>query len=65
MVLFSGLVPGSVGVYQLNVLVPTGAPAGDQDVIVSFPPYRECCIVGVITPKTVYVDSTPVKISLQ
>src|SRR2546429_6288084 len=26
---FSGLAPGSVGLYQVNVQVPTGAPAGD------------------------------------
>ncbi len=27
---FSGLAPGFVGLYQVNVLVPTGAPAGAQ-----------------------------------
>jgi len=26
---FSGLAPGAVGLYQVNVQVPTGAPAGD------------------------------------
>ena len=33
--LFSGLSPGLVNLYQLNVQVPAGVPAGDQDVIVS------------------------------
>ena len=28
-VLFSGLAPGAVGLYQVNVLVPSGTPAGD------------------------------------
>ena len=26
---FSGLAPGAVGLYQVNVQVPVGAPAGD------------------------------------
>ena len=26
---FSGLAPGAVGLYQVNVQVPLGAPAGD------------------------------------
>jgi uncharacterized protein (TIGR03437 family) len=34
-VLFSGLAPGLVGLYQLNVTVPTGIPAGNQPVVVS------------------------------
>jgi uncharacterized protein (TIGR03437 family) len=63
--LFSGLVPGGVGLYQLNVLVPNGIPAGDQDLIVSFPSYTECCVVPTIALKTVQVDSKPVKIPLQ
>ncbi len=29
-VLFSGLAPGSLGLYQINVRVPNGAPAGDE-----------------------------------
>jgi uncharacterized protein (TIGR03437 family) len=28
--LFSGLTPGSVGLYQVNVAVPSGAPTGTQ-----------------------------------
>ncbi len=34
-VLFSGLAPGFVSLYQLNVRVPSGVPAGDQEVVVS------------------------------
>jgi uncharacterized protein (TIGR03437 family) len=34
-VLFLGLTPGLVGVAQANVLVPDGAPAGDQVLLVS------------------------------
>jgi uncharacterized protein (TIGR03437 family) len=31
-VAFSGLAPGFVGVYQVNVVVPSGLPAGNQQV---------------------------------
>ncbi len=34
-VLFSGLAPGFVGLYQLNVIVPTSAPTGIQPISVS------------------------------
>jgi uncharacterized protein (TIGR03437 family) len=64
-VLFSGLVPGTVGLYQLNVLVPAGVPGGDQDVVVSFPPLNECCILGTLFFQSVPVNSAPVKITLQ
>lgn len=63
--LFSGLAPGTVGLYQLNVLVPADSSAGDQDVIVSFPPYQECCVPGTISLETVTRDSAPVKVSLR
>ena len=32
---FSGLAPLAVGIYQLNVAVPAGAPAGQQPVVVT------------------------------
>jgi uncharacterized protein (TIGR03437 family) len=32
---FSGLSPGSVGLYQVNVTLPANAPTGSQDLIVS------------------------------
>jgi uncharacterized protein (TIGR03437 family) len=32
---FSGLAPGAVGQYQLNIEVPAGAPSGEQDVILA------------------------------
>src|SRR2546428_5368779 len=31
---YSGLAPGYLGLYQLNVLVPQGLPAGDLDVLI-------------------------------
>ena len=31
-VTFSGLAPGFVGLYQVNVQVPAGVPVGTQDV---------------------------------
>jgi uncharacterized protein (TIGR03437 family) len=34
-VVFSGLAPGNVGLYQLNVVVPADAPAGIQPVVIS------------------------------
>jgi uncharacterized protein (TIGR03437 family) len=34
-VVFSGLAPGLVGCYQLNVVVPTGVSAGTQQMVVS------------------------------
>jgi uncharacterized protein (TIGR03437 family) len=32
---FSGLTPGSVGLYQINVVVPADAPTGTQQMVVS------------------------------
>ena len=62
-VLFSGLTPGLVGVYQINIQVPQNASSGDQEVVVSFPPYQVCCTGGgAVTTTTVYVNSTPVKL---
>jgi uncharacterized protein (TIGR03437 family) len=34
-VLFAGLAPGFVGLYQVNALVPTDAPAGIQPVVIT------------------------------
>ncbi|MGA2736096.1 MAG: S8 family serine peptidase [Bryobacteraceae bacterium] len=34
-VLFSGLTPGSIGLYQIDVVVPTAAPAGLQTVVIA------------------------------
>jgi uncharacterized protein (TIGR03437 family) len=31
---FSGLAPGFVGLYQVNVRIPTGAPSGSVDVVI-------------------------------
>jgi len=32
-VLFSGLAPRFVGLYQVNIVVPDGLTAGDQDLV--------------------------------
>jgi uncharacterized protein (TIGR03437 family) len=34
-VLFAGLAPGGIGLYQLNIQVPQGAPSGAQELIIS------------------------------
>lgn len=64
--LFSGLSPGSVGLYQLNVRVPTNAPSGDLDVVVSLPPVTNPYVpngspYGVVFQRA----SKPVKISVR
>jgi uncharacterized protein (TIGR03437 family) len=33
-VIFSGLTPGSVGLYQVNVAVPSDAPTGNQPLVI-------------------------------
>ena len=42
-VLFSGLAPGYVSLYQVNVTVPTNIPAGSQSIV---------CSIGGVTSKT-------------
>jgi uncharacterized protein (TIGR03437 family) len=32
---FSGLAPGAVGEDQLNLTIPTGAPSGQQDLVLT------------------------------
>ena len=34
-VLFSGLAPGFVGLYQVNAIVPPNAPTGNQPMVVT------------------------------
>ena len=64
---FSGLVPGLIGVYQLNARVPSNAAAGDQDIVVSFPSYQVCCTGagGSLRNYTIVVDSKPVKLPIR
>jgi uncharacterized protein (TIGR03437 family) len=63
-VVFSGLTPGFIGVYQINIRVPQNASSGDQAAVVSFPPYQACCVGGIST-YPVRVDSTPVKLRVR
>jgi uncharacterized protein (TIGR03437 family) len=64
-VLFSGLVAGLIGVYQINLRVPQTVVSGDQDVVISFPPYQTCCLGGTLAPYTVRVDSKPVRLPVR
>ncbi|PYT30196.1 MAG: hypothetical protein DMG58_14870 [Acidobacteria bacterium] len=59
---FSGLTPGAIGLYQLNVRIPQNAPSRDSDLVVSLPPvFDEWAIyAGPISR-----DGMPMKISLQ
>ena len=34
-VVFSGLVPGLVGLFQINAVVPAGSPSGNVDLVVT------------------------------
>jgi hypothetical protein len=34
---YAGLSPGSVGLYQVNVTIPEGAPPGNVDIKIMFP----------------------------
>jgi uncharacterized protein (TIGR03437 family) len=69
-VLFAGLAPGLVGVYQLNIRLPTDLPAGDQDLVVSLPPYRPLpCMCGGATCygicPTLLPDSNSLKVPVR
>jgi uncharacterized protein (TIGR03437 family) len=64
-VLFSGLTPGSVGLYQLNVRVPKDAPSGDPDVVVSLPPVMDYYVPNSRGSVIFRRDSKPVKISVR
>ena len=50
-VLFSGLAPGSVGEYQVNVLVPANAPTGDAVPLILF--------IGGVASNTVEIAVQP------
>jgi uncharacterized protein (TIGR03437 family) len=60
---FSGLTPGTVGLYQLNVRVPQNSPSGDVDLVVSLPPVT--VLDSHFNLVTVPRDSQAVKISVQ
>jgi hypothetical protein len=64
-VLFSGLTPGLVGLYQVNIRVPSGLSSGDQSVVVSLPPYQKCCTPGTNTTYSVPLDSKSVKLTVR
>jgi uncharacterized protein (TIGR03437 family) len=57
-VLFSGLVPGVVGEYQLNVTVPAGIAAGNQPIVVSIGGQSSPATTAGSSPQTIVI---PVK----
>jgi uncharacterized protein (TIGR03437 family) len=61
---YSGLTPGSIGLYQLNVRVPEYISSGDQNLVVSFPPVQDG-YSPFPRPHMVRVDSRPVLISIR
>ena len=63
-ILYSGLTPGSIGLYQLNVRVPEYISSGDQNLVVSFPPVQDG-YSPFPRPHMVRVDSRPVLISIR
>ncbi len=46
-VIFGGLTPGTAGLYQFNVTLPTGLPSGDQAIIAT--------LGGATSPTGVFV----------
>jgi uncharacterized protein (TIGR03437 family) len=46
-VVFAGLTPGTAGLYQFNVTLPTGLPSGDQAIVAS--------LGGAVSPSGVFV----------
>ena len=59
-VLFAGLAPGFVGLYQINARVPEAAPSGDVEVRITLPPVSDDTVNPYPLPAhTVYRVSLP------
>jgi uncharacterized protein (TIGR03437 family) len=63
-ILYSGVTPGSVGLYQLNVRVPENVGSGDQYLVVSFPPVQDG-YGPFLRPNIVRVESRLVLLSIR
>jgi uncharacterized protein (TIGR03437 family) len=63
-VLFAGLAPGEVGVYQLNIQIPGNIASGPQDLVLSLPPATDEQ-PPYFSPASYPRISAPVKITIQ
>ncbi len=65
-VLFAGLAPGFVGLYQINARVPETAPSGDVEVRITLPPVSDDTVNPYPLPAhTVYRVSAPVLVRVR
>ena len=63
-VLFAGLAPGELGVYQLNIQLPQNLASGEQNLLVSLPPVTDEKPPS-FSPEQYSRISAPVKIAIQ
>lgn len=63
-VLYAGLAPGELGVYQLNVQLPRNLAAGDQDLVIALPEVTDYQ-PPYFSPSQYQRVSAPVKVAIE